>query len=301
MAQIVENPFILVDASYYLYRAYYAFPPLTNSAGESTGAIYGVLNMLRSLIIQYQPSHIAVVFDAKGKTFRNELFKQYKYQRPPMPDDLREQIVPLHEILIAMGIPLLVVAGVEGDDVIGTLALQANKKGLPVLISTGDKDMTQLVTSNITLINTMTNSVLGPTEVVTKYGVLPELMIDFLALMGDPSDNIPGVPGVGKKTALALLQGIGDLVTIYNDLSIISSLEFRGSKTLAAKMTQHKDIAFLSYKLATIKTNIDLTIDYDGLLMKAPDIKKLHSLFSRYEFKRWLVDIQNSVWLTKNH
>ncbi|MGP1947140.1 MAG: DNA polymerase I [Arsenophonus sp. NC-PG7-MAG3] len=299
MAQIIENPFILVDASSYLYRAYNAFPPLTNSAGEKTGAMYGVLNMLRSLIMQYNPSHIAVVFDAKGKTFRNELFEQYKSQRPSMPNDLREQIVPLHEILTAMGLPLLVVAGVEADDVIGTLALQASKKGLPVLISTGDKDMTQLVTSDITLINTMTNSILGPTEVVNKYGVSPELMIDFLALMGDSSDNIPGVPGVGKKIALALLQGIGDLVTIYNNLSIISSLGFRGSKTLAAKMTQHKDIAFLSYKLATIKTNIDLTIDYDGLLMQAPDIEKLHSLFSRYEFKRWLADIKNSVWLTK--
>ncbi|MGP1958664.1 MAG: DNA polymerase I [Arsenophonus sp. NC-CH8-MAG3] len=299
MVQIVENPFILVDASSYLYRAYHAFPPLTNSAGEPTGAMYGVLNMLRSLIMQYQPSHIAVVFDAKGKTFRNELFEQYKSQRQSMPDDLREQILPLHEILIAMGIPLLVVAGVEADDVIGTLALQASKKGLPVLISTGDKDMTQLVTSDITLINTMTNSVLGPTEVINKYGISPELMIDFLALMGDSSDNIPGVPGVGKKTALALLQGIGDLVTIYNNLSIISSLAFRGSKTLAAKMIQHKEIAFLSYKLATIKTNIDLTIDYDGLLMQAPNIEKLRSLFSRYEFKRWLVDIQNSVWLTK--
>ncbi|MGP1954606.1 MAG: 5'-3' exonuclease H3TH domain-containing protein, partial [Arsenophonus sp. NC-QC1-MAG3] len=299
MAQIIENPFILVDASFYLYRAYHAFPSLTNSAGEPTGAMYGVVNMLRSLIMQYHPSHIAIVFDAKGKTFRNELFDQYKSQRPPMPDDLREQIVPLHEILTAMGLPLLVVSGVEADDVIGTLALQASKKGLPVLISTGDKDMTQLVTSDITLINTMTNTVLGPTEVINKYGVSPELMIDFLALMGDSSDNIPGVPGVGKKIALALLQEIGDLVTIYNNLSIISSLEFRGSKTLAAKMIQHKDIAFLSYKLATIKTNIDLTIDYDALLMQGPDIEKLHSLFSRYEFKRWLADIQNSVWLTK--
>ncbi|MGP1928803.1 MAG: DNA polymerase I [Arsenophonus sp. NC-WZS1-MAG3] len=299
MAQIIENPFILVDASSYLYRAYYAFPPLTNSAGEPTGAMYGVLNMLRSLIMQYHPSHIAVVFDAKGKTFRNELFEQYKSQRQPMPDDLRKQIVPLYEILTAIGLPLLVVPGVEADDVIGTLALQASKKGFPVLISTGDKDMTQLVTSDITLINTMTNSVLGPAEVVNKYGVSPKLMIDFLALMGDSSDNIPGVPGIGKKIALALLQGIGDLVTIYNNLSIIPSLGFCGSKTLAEKMTQHKDIAFLSYKLATIKTNIDLTIDYDGLLMRAPDIKKLHLLFSRYEFKRWLSDIQNIPWLTK--
>lgn len=161
--------------------------------------MYGVLNMLRSLIMQYKPSHIAVVFDAKGKTFRDELFEQYKSQRPPMPDDLREQIAPLHEMVAAMGLPLLVVAGVEADDVIGTLALQASKKGLPVLISTGDKDMAQLVTADITLINTMTNTLLGPAEVADKYGVPPELMVDFLALMGDSSDNIPGVPGVGEK------------------------------------------------------------------------------------------------------
>ncbi|MFP3028775.1 MAG: DNA polymerase I [Arsenophonus sp.] len=299
MAQIIENPFILVDASSYLYRAYHAFPPLTNSAGEQTGAMYGVLNMLRSLIIQYQPSHIAVVFDAKGKTFRDELFEQYKSQRPPMPDDLCEQIAPLHEMVAAIGFPLLVIAGVEADDVIGTLALQASKKGLPVLISTGDKDMAQLVTSNIILINTMTNTLLGPKEVVDKYGVPPELIIDFLALMGDYSDNIPGVPGVGKKTALALLQGIGNLAMIYNNLSKISSLGFRGSKALAKKMAHYKDIAFLSYKLATIKTNLDLTTNYGELLMQAPDLEKLHVLFDRYEFKRWLADLQNSSWPTK--
>lgn len=199
MVQIPENPLILVDGSSYLYRAYHAFPPLTNSAGEPTGAMYGVLNMLRSLILQYQPTHAAVVFDAKGKTFRDELFEHYKSHRPPMPDDLRAQIEPLHAMVKAMGLPLLAVSGVEADDVIGTLAREAEKMGRPVLISTGDKDMAQLVTPGITLINTMTNTILGPEEVVTKYGVPPELIIDFLALMGDSSDNIPGVPGVGEK------------------------------------------------------------------------------------------------------
>ncbi|VAY02247.1 DNA polymerase I [Arsenophonus endosymbiont of Aleurodicus dispersus] len=299
MVQIAENPFILIDGYFYFYRAYYAFPLLTNMAGEPTGAMYGFLTMLRSLITQYQPSHIAVVFDAKGKTFRHELFDQYKSQRTPMPDDLREQIAPLHEILTGMGIPLLVVAGVEADDVIGTLALQASKKGLPILISTGDKDMAQLVTADIKLINNMTNTILGPIEVIDKYGVPPELMIDFIALMGDYSDNIPGVPGIGEKTALSLLQGIGDLATIYNNLSAISILGFRGSKTLAAKMALNKDIVFLSYKLATIKTNVNLTTDYDGLVMQAPDIEKLHALFSRYEFKFWLADLPNCGWLTK--
>ena len=297
MAQIAENPLILVDGSSYLYRAYHAFPPLTNSAGEPTGAMYGVLNMLRSLIMQYKPSHVAVVFDAKGKTFRDELFESYKSHRPPMPDDLRAQIAPLHEMVEAMGLPLLVVSGVEADDVIGTLACEASRKGMPVLISTGDKDMAQLVEPNITLINTMNNTILGPDEVKEKYGVPPELIIDFLALMGDSSDNIPGVPGVGEKTALALLQGIGSLEAIYNDLEAIAPLGFRGSKTLAPKMAENRDVAFLSYQLATIKTDVELEKTCEELQVAQPDVDKLHQLFSRYEFKRWLVDVENGTWM----
>ncbi|HEM7130619.1 DNA polymerase I [Providencia rettgeri] len=297
MAQIAENPLILVDGSSYLYRAYHAFPPLTNSAGEPTGAMYGVLNMLRSLIMQYKPSHVAVVFDAKGKTFRDELFESYKSHRPPMPDDLRAQITPLHEMVEAMGLPLLVVSGVEADDVIGTLACEASRKGMPVLISTGDKDMAQLVEPNITLINTMNNTILGPDEVKEKYGVPPELIIDFLALMGDSSDNIPGVPGVGEKTALALLQGIGSLEAIYNDLEAIAPLGFRGSKTLAPKMAENRDVAFLSYQLATIKTDVELEKTCEELQVAQPDVDKLHQLFSRYEFKRWLTDVENGTWM----
>ncbi|WP_272536828.1 DNA polymerase I [Providencia sp. PROV182] len=297
MAQIAENPLILVDGSSYLYRAYHAFPPLTNSAGEPTGAMYGVLNMLRSLIMQYKPSHVAVVFDAKGKTFRDELFESYKSHRPPMPDDLRAQIAPLHEMVEAMGLPLLVVSGVEADDVIGTLACEASRKGMPVLISTGDKDMAQLVEPNITLINTMNNTILGPDEVKEKYGVPPELIIDFLALMGDSSDNIPGVPGVGEKTALALLQGIGSLEAIYNDLEAIAPLGFRGSKTLAPKMAENRDVAFLSYQLATIKTDVELEKTCEELQVAQPDVDKLHKLFSRYEFKRWLADVENGTWM----
>lgn len=299
MPQVVKNPFILIDGSYYLYRAYHAFPLLTNSIGEPTGAIYGVLNMLRSLITQYEPGHIAVVFDVKGKTFRDELFENYKSHRRPMPDDLRKQIAPLHEIVTAIGFPLLLISGVEADDVIGTLAVQASKKGLPVLISTGDKDMTQLVTADIMLINTMTNIIFGPTEVVNKYGVPPKLIIDFLALMGDCSDNIPGVPGVGKKTALALLKEIGPLATIYSNLSVISQLKFRGSKTLAEKMMKYKDIAFLSYRLAKIKTNVNLAIDHEKLVMQEPNIEKLHWFFIRYGFRRWLADLETGAWLMK--
>lgn len=297
MAQIAENPLILVDGSSYLYRAYHAFPPLTNSAGEATGAMYGVLNMLRSLLLQYQPSHVAVVFDAKGKTFRDELFENYKAHRPPMPEDLREQIEPLHKMVKAMGLPLLAVSGVEADDVIGTLAVQAEKAGKSVLISTGDKDMAQLVTPSVTLINTMNNSILGPQEVCDKYGIPPELIIDFLALMGDASDNIPGVPGVGEKTAQALLQGLGGLDSLYANLDKIAGLSFRGAKTMAPKLEQHKEVAYLSYQLATIKTDVELELSCDQLTVNDLDVDELHRLFSRYEFKRWLSDVESGTWM----
>ncbi|MFA4105557.1 DNA polymerase I [Serratia sp. IR-2025] len=297
MAQIAENPLILVDGSSYLYRAYHAFPPLTNSAGEPTGAMYGVLNMLRSLLLQYQPSHVAVVFDAKGKTFRDDLFAEYKSHRPPMPDDLRAQIEPLHNMVKAMGLPLLVTPGVEADDVIGTLALEAEKAGHAVLISTGDKDMAQLVTPNVTLINTMNNTILGPQEVCDKYGIPPELIIDFLALMGDSSDNIPGVPGVGEKTAQALLQGIGGLDALYGNLESIATLSFRGAKTMAAKLEQNKEVAYLSYKLATIKTDVELDLTCAELTVSEPDVDTLQQLFKQYEFKRWLADVEAGVWL----
>ncbi|MDF7787042.1 DNA polymerase I [Pantoea stewartii] len=297
MAQIAENPLILVDGSSYLYRAYHAFPPLTNSAGEPTGAMYGVLNMLKSLLVQYSPTHVAVVFDAKGKTFRDELFEHYKSHRPPMPDDLRSQIEPLHEMVRAMGLPLLAVSGVEADDVIGTLALEAEKKGYSVLISTGDKDMAQLVTPAITLINTMTNTILGPEEVEQKYGVPPALIIDFLAMMGDSSDNIPGVPGVGEKTAQALLQGLGGMQSIYDNLDKVADLSFRGAKTMATKLEQNREVAFLSYQLATIKTDVALDQPCEALTVGEPDIQALQALFSRYEFRRWLTDLQEGKWL----
>ncbi|WP_159567219.1 DNA polymerase I [Budvicia diplopodorum] len=297
MAKIAANPLILVDGSSYLYRAFHAFPPLTNSEGLPTGAMYGVLNMLRSLITQCQPSHIVVVFDAKGKTFRDELFAEYKSHRPPMPDDLRVQIEPLHQMVQGMGLPLLVIPGVEADDVIGTLAKNAAAQGRDVLISTGDKDMAQLVTPLITLINTMSNTILGPDEVLEKYGVPPELIIDFLALMGDASDNIPGVPGVGEKTAQALLQGLGGLDALYSQLDKIAGLSFRGAKTMSAKLEQHKDAAYLSYQLATIKTDVELDITDDELTLRAPDIELLKQLFGRYEFKRWLAELDSGSFM----
>ncbi|WP_434321707.1 DNA polymerase I [Haemophilus influenzae] len=293
MTQIATNPLVLVDGSSYLYRAFHAFPPLTNAAGEPTGAMYGVLNMLKSLISQVQSTHIAVVFDAKGKTFRDEMFEQYKSHRPPMPDDLRKQIQPLHDMIRALGIPLLVVEGVEADDVIGTLALQASRLGKKVLISTGDKDMAQLVDDNIMLINTMNNSLLDREGVIEKYGIPPELIIDYLALMGDSADNIPGVAGVGEKTALALLQGIGSMTEIYANLEKIAELPIRGAKKLGEKLLAEKTNADLSYTLATIKTDVELNVTTDQLLLGESQKDQLIEYFARYEFKRWLNEVMN--------
>lgn len=295
MATIAQNPLVLVDGSSYLYRAFHAFPPLSNRHGEPTGAMYGVLNMLKSLIAQVQPSHIAVVFDAKGKTFRDELFEQYKSHRPPMPDDLRPQIEPLHRIIRALGIPLISIEGVEADDVIGTLAVQAAKDGKDVLISTGDKDMAQLVNDHIMLINTMNNTLLDREGVIEKYGIPPELIIDFLALMGDSSDNIPGVKGVGEKTALALLQGIGSLKSIYENLDQVATLSFRGAKNFAPKLEAEKENADLSYLLATIKTDVELDVTHDQLLTQPQNRVELAQLFEHYEFKRWLNEVNQNA------
>lgn len=295
MATIAQNPLVLVDGSSYLYRAFHAFPPLTNREGEPTGAMYGVVNMLKSLISQVEPSHIAVVFDAKGKTFRDELFEQYKSHRPPMPDELRSQIQPLHAIIKALGIPLISVEGVEADDVIGTLAVQAAKEGKHVLISTGDKDMAQLVNDHIMLINTMNNTLLDREGVIEKYGIPPELVIDWLALQGDSSDNIPGVKGVGEKTALALLQGIGSIKTIYENLDKVAELSFRGAKTFAPKLLSEKEMADLSYLLATIKTDVELDVTHDQLTTSPQDRDKLVELFGKYEFKKWLNEVMNGT------
>ncbi|MCT8544828.1 DNA polymerase I [Glaesserella parasuis] len=295
MATIAKNPLVLVDGSSYLYRAFHAFPPLTNKQGEPTGAMYGVLNMLKSLIAQVEPSHIAVVFDAKGKTFRDELFEQYKSHRPPMPDELCSQIQPLHAMIKALGIPLLSIEGVEADDVIGTLAVQASQAGKHVLISTGDKDMAQLVNDHIMLINTMNNTLLDREGVIEKYGIPPELIIDYLALLGDSSDNIPGVKGVGEKTAIALLQGIGSMQAIYANLDKVAELSFRGAKTFAPKLEAEKETADLSYLLATIKTDVALDVTYDQLVTQPQQRDQLVELFGRYEFKRWLNEVMNDA------
>lgn len=294
-----NTPIILIDGSSYLYRAFFACPPLTNSKGEPTGAIFGVVNMIRSLINQYDPTHIAVVFDASGGSFRNELYSEYKATREEMPENLRPQIEPIHTILKAMGLPLLCVDGVEADDVIGTLARQAEKENLEVLISTGDKDMAQLVSDKITLINTMNNTILDPEGVMKKFGVPPEKMIDYLALRGDTSDNIPGVPGIGEKTALNLLTHFESLNDIYSHLDEIQKLPIRGAKSLKSKLADHKKEADLCYLLATIKTDVPLDFTTEQLLIGDIDATKLVELFAYYDFHRWQKELITGNFLNQ--
>ncbi|QHD50963.1 DNA polymerase I [Vreelandella aquamarina] len=289
---MARAPIVLVDGSSYLYRAFHALPPLTTSNGQPTGAVKGVLNMLKRLMKDYPDSPMAVVFDAPGKTFRDELYSDYKAHRPPMPDDLRSQIKPLHACVKALGLPLLCIEGVEADDVIGTLAHHATQAGRDAVISTGDKDMAQLVNGHITLVNTMKEETLDEAGVEEKFGLPPALIIDFLALMGDKVDNIPGVPGVGEKTAIGLLQGMGGgLDTIYGDLERVTTLGFRGAKTLPKKLEEHREQAFLSYQLATIKTDCDLPVGLDDLDIAHPDREALVELYKEMEFKQWLAEL----------
>ena len=288
-----KTPLILVDGSSYLYRAFHALPPLTNSKGKPTGAVKGVINMMRRLQKDYPESTHVVVFDAKGKTFRDEIYSDYKAHRPPMPDDLRLQIEPIHKIIQAMGMPMLIIEGVEADDVIGTLALQATAAEQPVVISTGDKDIAQMVNEHIVMENTMTNTVLDRAGVIEKFGIPPELIIDYLALLGDKSDNIPGVPGVGEKTALGLLQGIGGLDAIYTRLDEVASLEFRGAKTMAPKLEAHRELAYLSYQLATIKTDVKMDLAIGELHNGEANQPALLALFKELEFKTWIKELES--------
>ena len=286
-------PFILVDGSSYLFRAFHALPPLTTASGQPTGAIKGVVNMLQKLLNTYQPTQIAVIFDAKGPTFRHELYSEYKANRPPMPDDLRIQIEPLHQLIKAMGLPLVVVEGVEADDVIGTLAAKASEEGVDTLISTGDKDMAQLVNQHVTLFNSMNDALLDVAGVEAKFGVPPELIIDFLALMGDKSDNIPGAPGVGEKTALKLLQGIGGIDALYARSDEIAALSFRGAKTMAKKLLDHQEQIQLSYELATIKCDVELPFQLSDLMIQPHDEPVLRKMYEELQFTGLLKNLDN--------
>ncbi len=282
---------ILVDGSSYLFRAFHALPPLTNSKGMNTGAAKGVIGMLKRLQADNPADQLVVIFDAKGPTFRNDIYSEYKANRPPMPEELRDQIEPIHNVIRAMGLPLISISGVEADDVIGTLSVMAAAQRRQVLISTGDKDMAQLVNDYVTLVNTMTQTVLDRDGVIEKFGVPPELIIDLLALMGDSVDNIPGVAGVGEKTALALLQNLGGVSDIYTNLDRVPELPVRGAKSLGDKLLVSQDMAELSYVLATIKTDCDLELTDSDLISSAPDSERLIELYRDLEFKAWLDEL----------
>jgi DNA polymerase-1 len=284
-------PLILVDGSSYLYRAFHALPPLATRDGRPTGAIKGVVNMLQKLIKTYSPTHIAVVFDASGPTFRDDIYSEYKAHRPPMPDDLRGQVEPLHALIRAMGLPMLCEPGVEADDVIGTLARQASRAGVPVLISTGDKDIAQLVDDNVTLVNTMTDTVLDHDGVVAKFGVPPQCIIDYLALVGDSVDNIPGVPGVGPKTAAKWLQEFGSLDAL---LAKADTVKGKAGENLRASL----DILGMARELATIKCDVSLPLTYNDLHFGVPDHEALLQLTESLEFRTWHYELaaqDNSV------
>ncbi len=295
MTQAIPNPsLVLVDGSSYLYRAFHALPMLTTSSGRNAGAAKGVINMIRRLKKDYPGATIAVVFDAKGKTFRDDIYPEYKANRPSMPEELREQVEPIHAIIRAMGLPLLAIDGVEADDVIGTLSAQAAKAGHSVLVSTGDKDMAQLVNEHVTLVNTMTGSVMDPAGVQEKFGLPPELIIDYLALMGDKVDNIPGVSGVGEKTALALLQALGSMKDMYESLDKIPDLPIRGAKKLPEKLAAEKAKAELSYELATIKLDVELPLRFDELKHEPEDADQLLHWFRELEFNTWIDEVLSS-------
>ncbi|MGY4027751.1 DNA polymerase I [Aeromonas rivuli] len=297
-----SNPLILVDGSSYLYRAFFASQQadLRTSTGLPSGAVRVMANMMRSLRKQYPDSHVAVVFDAKGKTFRDDIYPDYKAQRPPMPDDLRSQVAPIHKMIKAMGFPFLMIEGVEADDVIGTLACQATEKQLPVLISTGDKDMAQLVSDHVTLIDTMKDVKTDREGVIEKFGVPPELIIDYLALMGDKVDNIPGMTGVGEKTALALLQGIGSIDQIAANLDKVAALGFRGSKAFADKFREQEPQVRLSYELATIKTDVELEQSLEQLVLGPIDKESLLAVYREYELRNLVKELEGSDDATAN-
>ncbi|MGH8265088.1 MAG: 5'-3' exonuclease H3TH domain-containing protein, partial [Steroidobacteraceae bacterium] len=272
---------VLVDGSSYLYRAFHALPPLANSRGEPTGAVYGVLNMLAKLVKELAPERIAVVFDAPGKTFRDDLFAEYKANRPAMPDELRAQIAPLLEAVEAQGLPLLRISGVEADDVIGTLAKRGGESGLEVIISTGDKDMAQLVDGRLTLVNTMTDTTLDRAGVKAKFDVFPEQIVDYLALVGDSSDNIPGVPKVGPKTAAKWLNEFGTL-----DNLIAHAAEIAGK--VGESLRENLATLELSKKLAIIRCDVTLDTSIEQLTAKAPDVERLRALYKRLELNSLL-------------
>ncbi len=282
-----NKKFVLIDGSYYMFRAYHGMPELNNNKGEPTGAIYGVINMVRKLFNEYRPDYLAIIFDAKGKTFRNDLYPDYKAHRPPMPDDLVRQIEPIHDIIRALGIPLLKIDDVEADDVIGTLATQARQQDLKTYISSGDKDLAQLVDDHIILVNTMNNVILDKEGVIKKYGVPPSGIVDYLALMGDSVDNVPGIPKVGPKTAVKWLTEYGSLENIVKNAEQIKG---KIGENLRANLEQ----LYLSKELVTLKLDVDLDCKPHELVQTPPDEKALGEAYTRWQFRSWLSDLDQS-------
>ena len=279
-----KDPIILVDGSSYLYRAYHALPPLTNSNNQPTGAIKGVISMIKRILIDHPDSPLAVVFDAKGKTFRHDMYSEYKANRPPMPEDLVLQIEPIHRIISLMGIKLIMISGVEADDVIGTLAEQARQKKLDTVISTGDKDMTQLVCENVSVVNTMSGELLDEAGVKKKFGVDPDHITDYLALIGDKSDNVPGVDKVGPKTAVKWLEA-------YTDIKgVIKNAESIGGK-VGENLRSSLDTLELAYELVTIKTDVELEVGIEDLKVQDPNADELAELYKELEFNSWLQEV----------
>ena len=279
-----KDPIILVDGSSYLYRAYHALPPLTNSKNQPTGAIKGVISMIKKILIDHPESPLAVVFDAKGKTFRHDMYSEYKANRPPMPEDLVQQIEPIHKIISLMGIKLIMIPGVEADDVIGTLAEQARQKKLNAVISTGDKDMTQLVCENVSVVNTMSGELLDESGVLKKFGVGPELITDYLALIGDKSDNVPGVDKVGPKTAVKWLNEYSDIQGVKENSESI------GGK-VGENLRSSIEMLDLAHELVKIKTDVELELGIEDLARLEPDTEKLTEIYKELEFNAWLQEV----------
>ncbi|QJC28338.1 5'-3' exonuclease [Enterobacteriaceae endosymbiont of Plateumaris braccata] len=283
----MKKKLILIDGSFYLYRAYYALPNLMNSKGFPTGAIYGFLNMMNKIINNNLHNYVIIIFDSKGKSFRKKIFDNYKSKRIKMPKNLVIQIKPLYKIIKSMGYQIISMKNIEADDIIGTIAIKAVKNNYFVYIFSIDKDIAQLVSSNINLINPVNNFVSGPNEIYNKYGVMPNMISDLLALQGDPVDNIPGVQGIGKKISAYLINNLGNLKFIYKNINFINNLNIKRIQYIKKCLLNNKKLAFISHKLTKIKTNIDINIDLNNLnLYYKPNKKYLLYLYKKYEFQK---------------
>ncbi|CAL4323396.1 DNA polymerase I [Buchnera aphidicola (Thelaxes suberi)] len=290
------NTTLIIDGNTYLYQSFFAYPLLKNKKGEHCGAIYGFLNKIKSLLLKINPKKIIIVFDSPLLNFRHKLFKAYKINRPSMPNLLKLQITPLKKIINAMGIPIITIPYIEGDDIIGTLSKIGESKKETILLCSNDKDMEQLINKNVSIINNKMENI-GLKEIKKKYGILPQYLTHLMALMGDHSDNIPGVYGIGKITAIALIKKFSTIYRIYENLEEVKNTKIRGIQNTINKLKNNKENAFLSLKLATIKTNIKIEIEWEKIIFNEPNIEILFNMFQKYEFKKWMCDLKKNFWL----